>query len=52
VVAGTRTAAVEQAIKLSEEKYCSYRYLAHAATITYDFNIVDIGESVVESEAV
>jgi putative redox protein len=50
---GLEPAAVEQAIKLSEEKYCSVSAtLAHAATITYDFNIVDVGESVIESEAV
>jgi len=44
--------AVEQAIKLSEEKYCAVSStLAHAATITYDFTVVEIGQAEGEPES-
>ena len=37
--------AVEQAIKLSEEKYCSVSAtVAQSAEITYDFEIIDLAE--------
>ncbi len=50
---GLDPAAVEQAIKLSEEKYCSVSAtLAHAATITYDFTIVDVEQVESETEPV
>lgn len=40
---GLSVEAVEQAIKLSEEKYCSVSAtLKHAAEITFDFTVVDL----------
>lgn len=40
---GIKPATVEQAIKLSEEKYCSVSAtLSKAATITYDFEVIDV----------
>jgi putative redox protein len=47
VVAGRKLSpsAVERAIKLSKEKYCSATsMLAHTARIEYDFEIVEAGE--------